>query len=91
MPYPGAVSALAREDERYRMMVGALVEGVVIQDAHGAILSCNASAERVLGLSREQMLGRKSIDVRWHAIHEDGSPFPGEAHPSSRAARWSST
>ena len=91
MPYPGAVSALAREDERYRMMVGALVEGVVIQDAHGAILSCNASAERVLGVSREQMLGRKSIDVRWHAIHEDGSPFPGEAHPSSRAARWSST
>ena len=87
MSYHGALSALAREDERYRLMVGALVEGVVIQDAQGTILTCNASAERILGLSREQMLGRKSIDARWHAVHEDGSPFPGEAHPAMVSLR----
>jgi len=69
------------------MMVGALVEGVVIQDARGTILSCNASAERILGLSREQMLGRTSIDARWHAVHEDGSAFPGETHPAMVSLR----
>lgn len=87
MPFPGAISALAREEERHRMMVGALVEGVVIQDARGTILSCNASAERILGLTREQMLGRTSVDPRWHAIHEDGSLFPGETHPAMVSLR----
>jgi len=84
---PQSIAALAREDERYRMMVGALVEGVVIQDARGAILTCNPSAERLLGLSRDQMLGMTSIDPRWRAVHEDGSPFPGEAHPAMVSLR----
>lgn len=87
MPSRGALAALAHEDERYRMMVGALSEGVVIQDAGGAILGCNASAERILGLTRDEMLGRGSIDPRWHAVHEDGSPFPGEAHPAMVSLR----
>ncbi|GAH84989.1 unnamed protein product, partial [marine sediment metagenome] len=29
-----------------------------------------------------QMQGRTSIDPRWKSIHEDGSDFPGETHPS---------
>jgi PAS domain S-box-containing protein len=87
MPYRAAVESLAREEERYRLMLGAMVEGVVIQDANGRILTCNASAERVLGLTREQMLGRTSIDPRWQAIHEDGSPFPGDMHPAMVSLR----
>jgi len=35
-----------------------------------------------LGLTLAQMQGKKSIDPDWHAMREDGSPFPGEAHPS---------
>ena len=54
----------------------------MLQDSSGAILSCNSSAERILGLSSDQMMGRSSVDPRWNAIHEDGSPFPGENHPS---------
>ncbi len=87
MPYRNAVEALAREDERYRLMVGAMVEGVVIQDANGRILTCNGSAERILGLTREQMLERTSIDPRWQSIHEDGSPFPGDMHPAMVSLR----
>jgi PAS domain S-box-containing protein len=87
MPYRNAVEALAREDERYRLMVGAMVEGVVIQDANGRILTCNGSAERILGLTREQMLARTSIDPRWQSIHEDGSPFPGDMHPAMVSLR----
>ena len=29
-----------------------------------------------------QMRGVKSVDPRWRSIHEDGSDFPGETHPS---------
>ena len=59
--------------------------GIVFQDAAGEILTVNPAAESVLGLSIEQMRGRKSIDPRWKAIHADGSPFAGEHHPAMQA------
>ncbi len=62
--------------------LAALSEGVVVQVASGEIVSCNPAAERILGLSRDQLKGRTSVDPGWRAIHEDGSPFPGETHPA---------
>ncbi|HET9656838.1 MAG TPA: EAL domain-containing protein [Kineosporiaceae bacterium] len=70
-----------RSEARYRGMVLALGEGIVVQDGDGRIVECNAAAERLLGLSRDELLGVASADPRWHALHEDGSPFPGETHP----------
>ncbi|MBD3562769.1 PAS domain S-box protein, partial [Planktothrix sp. FACHB-1355] len=75
-------AALQESEERYRTVVTAMAEGIVLQDRSGVIHTCNASAKRILGLSRKQMMGRSSIDPRWQAIREDGSPFPGEEHPA---------
>jgi PAS domain S-box-containing protein len=77
-----AEDALNQSEERQRSIVTAMVEGVVLQDASGKVVQCNTSAERMLGLSRDQMEGRTSMDPRWRSIHEDGSPFPGEDHPA---------
>jgi PAS domain S-box-containing protein len=77
-----AEAARREGEERFRSVVSALVEGIVLQTADGAITACNASAERILGLTQDQMMGRTSVDPRWRAVHEDGSPFPGEEHPS---------
>ncbi|MGP8243156.1 MAG: PAS domain S-box protein [Bryobacteraceae bacterium] len=68
--------------ERYAAIFSAMDEGVVIQDADGRIEACNKSAERILGLTTGQVSGVTWMDPRWRAIHEDGSPFPGEAHPA---------
>lgn len=73
---------LAESERVYRSLVAAMSEGIVLQARDGAILACNAAAERILGLTVDQMVGRSSIDPRWRAIHEDGSPFPGESHPA---------
>ncbi|MGE5182341.1 MAG: ATP-binding protein [Acidobacteriota bacterium] len=70
------------EKELYRSVIAAMTEGVVVQDAAGTILACNAAAEAILGLTRDQMSGRTSLDPRWRAIHEDGSAFPGDTHPA---------
>lgn len=78
---------LRESKERYRSVVKSMHEGVVIQQADGTIISCNASAQKILGLSAEQIKGRNSLDPRWHTIHEDGSPFPGETHPAMLALR----
>jgi PAS domain S-box-containing protein len=57
-------------------------QGLVLQDDDGRITLANPAAEKILGLTLNQMLGRTSIDKRWHAIYEDGSPFPGDEHPA---------
>lgn len=72
---------LQESERKYRSVVDALDEGVVFQLADGSIRACNKSAERILGLTADQMMGRTSLDPRWRSIHEDGSPFPGETHP----------
>jgi PAS domain S-box-containing protein len=73
--------ALRQSEERYRSVIAAMQDGIVLLDADGGIRACNAAAERILGLTAEQMIGRTPHDPRWRAVHEDGSPFPGEAHP----------
>ncbi|MCA9980680.1 MAG: PAS domain S-box protein, partial [Anaerolineales bacterium] len=70
------------EEERHNLLISALGEGIVFHDKTGQIVTCNHSAERILGLSYDQLIGRTSIDPRWRAIHLDGSPFPGETHPA---------
>ncbi len=65
----------------------ALSEGVVVQAATGEIVACNPAAERILGLTRDQMAGRTSLDPGWRSIRENGSPFPGEAHPAMETLR----
>ena len=52
------------------------------RDRSGAIVHANPAAERILGLSADEMAGRTSVDPRWRAEREDGSPFPGETHPA---------
>nr|MBI3611903.1 PAS domain S-box protein [Nitrospirota bacterium] len=72
---------LKDSEERYRSAVTALDEGIILENADGVILTCNQSAERILGLSADQMMGKTSLDPDWGTMHEDGSPFPGETHP----------
>jgi diguanylate cyclase (GGDEF)-like protein/PAS domain S-box-containing protein len=74
--------SLRESRERYRSVIKAMTEGVVLQQADGQITACNDSAERILGLTANQMMGRTSIDPRWRAIYEDGASFPGETHPA---------
>jgi PAS domain S-box-containing protein len=52
-----------------------------LQDQSGKIVTTNTSAERILGLTADQLLGRGSINMSSGTIHEDGTPFPGEQHP----------
>lgn len=73
--------------EDYANLFQAMPEGIVVQDPDGRIKICNPRAEEILGLSREQMTGLRSIDPNWRAVHEDGSEFPGENHPAMVALR----
>ena len=61
--------------------------GIVYQNANGEIINANKAAEEILGLSFDQMQGKKSVDPGWRSIKEDGTNFPGEEHPAMVSLR----
>jgi PAS domain S-box-containing protein len=77
-----AEEALRQSEERYRSVIAAMQDGILVFDAGGSIVSCNAAAERILGLSSEQIMGRSPRDPRWQSVLEDGSPTPSDTNPA---------
>ena len=59
-----------------------LLEGVIVQAVTGEIVACNTAAQEILGLTTAQICGRTSLDPRWKSVYPDGTPMPGESHPS---------
>lgn len=74
--------ALAHSEARYRSLVTAMAEGVILLEADGTISTCNPAAERILGLSLSQLQGRTPIDPRWRSMRENGTVLSGEDHPA---------
>src|SRR5262249_47357064 len=56
-----AAAALRESEEHYRSVIAALQEGVVILGADGRLSACNAGAERILGLSAEEIRERTPL------------------------------
>ncbi|MBZ0264543.1 PAS domain-containing protein [bacterium] len=84
-------NALRESEKKFHALYETMAQGVVYQDIEGKITAANAAAEEILGLSFEQMQGRKSIDPGWKTIHTDGSDFPGEDHYSMKALKTGKT
>ncbi len=70
-----------QSEEKYHRLFETMAQGVIYQAADGRILSANPAAERILGITLDEMQGRTSMDPRWKMIKEDGTPVPGEEHP----------
>ncbi|MBF0352142.1 MAG: PAS domain S-box protein [SAR324 cluster bacterium] len=73
---------LEESEKKHRTMFETMEQGAVYQKDTGEILDANPAAQRILGLTLDQMQGVTSMDPRWQAIHEDGSDFPGDTHPA---------
>ena len=82
-----AHAALQDAEQRYHSVVSALSEGVVLHGRDGKLVAWNPAAERIFGLSSQEMQQRTTLDPRWRTIHEDGSPFPAETRPSQEVFR----
>ena len=85
-PSFGDASRLAevlKEGEgRFERLVDGLPVGVLIYGPRAEILFTNPAAAEMLGVPMAELLGRTSMEAGQVALHEDGSPFPGEDHPA---------
>lgn len=80
--YKNTELSLIKEKSEFEFLFNNMNQGVVYQNKAGEIIRANKAAENLLGLSIEQLQGKKSIDPDWYAMKADGSPFPGEEHPA---------
>ncbi len=76
--------SLWRSEERYRTLVQKLQVAVVVYTADRRIVTCNALAQSLLGLSEDQILGKTSMEAAWRFFREDGSVMPVEEYPVSQ-------
>jgi PAS domain S-box-containing protein len=73
--------SLRKSEEKYRTLVSNLDTGVVVHAPDTRILLSNFRAQELLGLTEDQMLGRKDIDPAWHFLREDGTRLPINEYP----------
>ncbi|MDH3999487.1 MAG: PAS domain S-box protein, partial [Desulfuromonadales bacterium] len=72
-----------RSESRFRSLVSVMGEGVLILSKDGDIIQSNQAAEKILDVSREEMLDRDYLDVVPEVIHEDGRPCSLDERPTS--------
>lgn len=68
-----AERALRAERDRLARVLETMAEGLSILDAEGHYALINASGERILGASREELLGQRFTDVPWTREPIDGA------------------
>lgn len=76
-----AEAALKESEERYRSVVSALEEGVILVDADGMILTWNGAAERLLKLSTFDLEGKPYQVESSLLFYEDGTVLAPSEYP----------
>ncbi|MFZ1729058.1 MAG: PAS domain S-box protein [Bacteroidota bacterium] len=66
---------------REQVFLLATSDGVLVVDTRGNITETNAVADRLLGVSKNEIIGRSCVDSRWRLVDNDGSPLVISSHP----------
>jgi PAS domain S-box-containing protein len=79
-----AEDRLRAEEERLRTVLDATREGIILQAGDGTVLTFNRAAGDVFGVAESEIVGESALGRDWRTIHEDGSPWPPDDHPTMR-------
>ncbi|MEM8931907.1 MAG: PAS domain S-box protein [Acidobacteriota bacterium] len=90
-----AEQAMRESEERFRRLSDATFEGIVVSE-EGRIIDCNEQYANLVGLSQDDVLGRKVLDfvdpmdhamVRRHLDEDDDQRYEHRALRADRSAR----
>jgi two-component system, cell cycle sensor histidine kinase and response regulator CckA len=79
--------AFISQEAEYQAVIRSMSEGVVVHEMDGRIRSANPAAERVLGLTLDEMTGRTPMSPGWQLTDEEGVPVDPGSVPSEVTAR----
>lgn len=72
---------LRSSQTRLQGILDTMAEGVGIIDTTGQMVYANPMAQRILGLTEDEIKKRTYGDSRWQNLRLDGSPLPDDEHP----------
>lgn len=79
--------AMSRRIQRLERMLDTVAEGVVVFDVAGRFTYVNPGAERMLGLSRQEILQHNHSATQWRLYTQTGEILAEEEHPFPRVLR----
>ena len=75
---------LAESESLFRSAIGAMQEGLMVQDRDRTVLMCNEKAESMLRFTHGAMTGSNLQNPHWQRVAADGSEFPADETPGRR-------
>ncbi len=72
---------------KYQTLFDMFPLGITVSDETGQIVESNATAERLLGIGREEQSQRQIDGAEWQVVRPDGSPMPVDEYASVRALK----
>jgi PAS domain S-box-containing protein len=75
-------NVLPASEVQYKTLFETMAQGAFFQRSDGAVIDCNAAALEMFGMSKDQFMGKTSMDPDWHVLAENGSDLSGNQHPS---------
>ena len=78
------MSNLNRSEDRYRLLVEAMTQGVLVQNRTGKVLEVNRAVQTILGLTKAEIEASTTPGFWGNPIHKDGSRFTPAEHPAHK-------
>jgi PAS domain S-box-containing protein/putative nucleotidyltransferase with HDIG domain len=73
--------SMVENQEAHWLLIENLPVGVVVHTPDTHIVLCNPEASQLLGVSADQLLGKKPRVLDWHFVREDGTRMPADEFP----------
>ena len=74
----------AEAEERARLLLNSVGDGIFGVDLHGKVMFTNAAANHLLGYEPDELI-RQNVHEKIHHSHADGSLYPAETCPMAKA------
>ncbi|MBN2342027.1 MAG: PAS domain-containing protein [Deltaproteobacteria bacterium] len=82
-----SATSLSESERKYQTLFSNNVAGVFYQRADGQLIDVNEKALELFGLTRDEFLGRTSMNPEWRVLGDDGADLDWQKHPSIVALR----
>ena len=79
-----AERALRASEQQFQQLVQNMSVALVVHGPDGRILFSNPTADRLLGLTLEQLKTKEIIASEWHFVHENGTSMHTSEYPINR-------
>lgn len=78
---------IEKSEELHRMLLSSLAEGIIFCNEEGKVITCNQSAETILGIRKKRIVGLPISEVFRNAKDRENEPYNRSTSPFYKAIK----